>query len=76
MFCTGTGKTACLTQVLEQSHDLIDPAHIVTVNCMSVKQPQAIYSRIACELLGSKVNKAKNVETALVKHITRSKEMT
>ena len=75
---TGTGKTACLSNVLEGSHDLIDSTHIVTVNCMSIKQPQAIYSRIACELLGSKVAKTKNtasLQNALVKHITTHKNM-
>ncbi|XP_064389362.1 cell division control protein 6 homolog isoform X2 [Halichondria panicea] len=74
----GTGKTACLSTVLEKSCDLIDHTHIVTINCMSVEQPQAIYSRIATALLGSKVGKTKSssvLQQELVKHITKHRTL-
>lgn len=74
----GTGKTACLSHIMDNSTDLIKSASVVMVNCMSVKQPQVIFTRIAGELLGNKATKLKTIpslQDALVKHISTTKEM-
>ena len=74
----GTGKTACLSHILDDSSDLVKSVSVVTVNCMSVKQPQAIFTRIACELLGQKAAKLKtlsSLQSALVKYISTTKHM-
>lgn len=74
----GTGKTACLSHILNNSPDLIKSVNIVMVNCMSMKQPQAIFTRIAGELLGQKAAKLKTItslQSALVKYISTTKNM-
>ena len=74
----GTGKTACLTHILNDSTELLKSVSVVTVNCMSVKQPQAIFTRIASELLGQKAKKLKTIsslEDALEKYMSTTKKM-
>lgn len=45
----GTGKTACLGNVLDQ-HGMKKNFKIVNINCTSIESPKAIYSRIATQL--------------------------
>lgn len=75
----GTGKTACISHILNNSTELLKPVSVVVVNCMSVKQPQAIFTRIASELLGEKVKKLKTISSlqdALEKYVSTTKMMT
>ena len=77
----GTGKTACLTHILNDpsNSDLLQEASIVTVNCMSIKRPQAIYSTIASELIGQSALKLRSLsalQDVLVEHITSTNVMT
>lgn len=69
----GTGKTACLSHILGNSPDITKTVSMVTVNCMSVKQPQAIFSRLA-EGLGVGGG-GRSVQEGLMEHITTSKKM-
>ena len=74
----GTGKTACLSHILDNSPDLVKSMSVVMVNCMSMKQPQAIFTRIARELLGQRAGKLKtltSLQNALVKYISTTKNM-
>ncbi|KAK3927264.1 Cell division control protein 6-like protein [Frankliniella fusca] len=45
----GTGKTACLTNVLGQPQ-LKQQFKVVNINCTSIESPKAIYSKIADQL--------------------------
>lgn len=45
----GTGKTACLSKVLERP-DLKRHFKVVNINCTSIESPKAVYSRIATQL--------------------------
>lgn len=74
----GTGKTACLSHILNNSTELLKSTSVVMVNCMSVKQPQAIFTRIASELLGQKAMKLKTISSlrdALEKYMATTKKM-
>ena len=54
---------------------MLKSVSVVTVNCMSLKTPQAIFSRIATELIGQRSSRIKNVEDSLIKFITSSRKM-
>lgn len=71
----GTGKTACLSQILEQP-DLKDQCKVVNINCTSIGSPKAIYSRIASQL-GLKVgNKSGKVYLeAIERYLCSNKKM-
>lgn len=74
----GTGKTACLSHILNNSTELLKSISVVMVNCMSVKQPHAIFTRIASELLGQKAAKLKTISSlqdALEKYMSTTKKM-
>ena len=74
----GTGKTACLSYILGNSTELLESISVVMVNCMNVKQPQAIFTRIASELLGQKAMKLKTIsalQDALEKYMSTTKKM-
>ena len=74
----GTGKTACLSHILNNSTELLKSVSVVMVNCMGVKQPQAIFTRIASELLGQKTVKLKTIsalQDALEKYMSTTKKM-
>lgn len=57
------------------SQDLLSSARVVVINCMSIKSPRAIFSRLSSELLPPKAARRKDMEEALVKHITSFKKM-
>jgi len=56
------------------SEELLNSVRVVTVNCMTVKQPQAVFSQIAEKLMGGTA-RARSVQDALVKFITTSRKM-
>lgn len=63
----GTGKSACLMKVL--NNDKVTEASsgksiVISVNCMSMRNSTAIYTKIATEL-GAKPSKCKTARTAM-----------
>ena len=66
--------TPSSTHTLPQ--DLLKSVRVVKVNCMSVKQPQAIFGQIAEGLLDSRVAKGRSHQEAVVKSLTSSRKMT
>ncbi|KAI9020179.1 P-loop containing nucleoside triphosphate hydrolase protein [Phycomyces nitens] len=52
----GTGKTAMLTEIIRVTEDIVElqthQVNVVMVNCMSVGDPKAIYTKIVTELKG------------------------
>lgn len=70
---SGTGKTVCITHILK------DVKGAIVINCMSLKNPQSVYQRIASELLpggGSRgQRKGAQLRTQLEEHITSAKDM-
>ncbi|XP_033629560.1 cell division control protein 6 homolog [Asterias rubens] len=73
----GTGKTACLSQVLKKQQKLTSKAKVVFVNCMSVRQSQGIYTKILTEVTGRDQGKlsAKEAARKLQKLLTTSGPM-
>ncbi|XP_044153956.1 cell division control protein 6 homolog [Bufo gargarizans] len=49
----GTGKTACLSKLLQESKEVLGNGKTVYINCMSLRSSQAIYPAIAEEISGS-----------------------
>ncbi|XP_072180731.1 cell division control protein 6 homolog isoform X1 [Diadema setosum] len=45
----GTGKTACLKQILQNDKNLMSRAKVMFVNCMLVRQSQGIFNKVLKE---------------------------
>nr|BAH83663.1 cell division cycle 6 [Patiria pectinifera] len=73
----GTGKTACLSQVLNTHKKLMSKAQVIFVNCMSVRHSQGIYGKILEEVLGRQQGKtsAKEASKRLMKAFTSTGPM-
>ncbi|XP_022103638.1 cell division control protein 6 homolog isoform X2 [Acanthaster planci] len=73
----GTGKTACLSQVLNNEKKLMSKAQVIFVNCMSVRHSQGIYGKILEEVLGNHRGKisAKEASRRLQKTFTSAGQM-
>ncbi|XP_068118236.1 cell division control protein 6 homolog [Hyperolius riggenbachi] len=63
----GTGKTACLTKLLQDNQEVLKDAQTVYINCMRLRSSQAVFPAIAEEISGSK-------STACGKDLVRSLE--
>lgn len=71
----GTGKTACLTKVLEQP-ELKRQFKVVNINCTSIESPKAIWSRIADQLnIQVKTRSGKAYLEGIEKHLSSNHKM-
>jgi len=66
----GTGKTACVTSILNDKSITSRLQHVITVNCMAMTSATSIYQRIASDI-GIKKSKLKNAKSSL-KHIEKN----
>ncbi|KAM9295993.1 cell division control protein 6 homolog [Gastrophryne carolinensis] len=48
----GTGKTACLTKMLQENKEVLKGAKTVYINCMRLRSSQAVFPAIAEEISG------------------------
>lgn len=64
----GTGKTACLFKIMQQS-DVKSKFKVVYVNCTSMKSAAAIYTKIIQEL-SIPTSKGKNGKTVIEKYLS------
>lgn len=67
----GTGKTACVTHLLQKYKD--SSLTVINVNCMGIQRPQAIFSRISEELFGE--HRSSEMAEPLAKFVVSSKKM-
>lgn len=71
----GTGKTACLKQILQQDKSLTKGTQHIFVNCMLVRQSQGIYNKVLKEVrkdVSAEKMSAKLAAKALQKAFTSS----
>ncbi|NP_001084440.1 cell division cycle 6 L homeolog [Xenopus laevis] len=67
----GTGKTACLNKLLQESKDDLQQCKTVYINCMSLRSSQAVFPAIAEEISGGKSSlAAKDIVRSLEKLVT------
>ncbi|XP_043910953.1 cell division control protein 6 homolog [Protopterus annectens] len=68
----GTGKTACLTTILNNFKSTVSNTRTICINCMSMRNSQSIFLRIAEELMGKQEVKSlgKELIRKLEKHLT------
>uniref|UniRef100_A0A6I8RCP8 Cell division control protein n=1 Tax=Xenopus tropicalis TaxID=8364 RepID=A0A6I8RCP8_XENTR len=67
----GTGKTACLNKLLQESKDDLKQCKTVYINCMSLRSSQAVFPAIAEEISGGKSSiAAKDIVRSLEKTVT------
>ncbi|NP_001081844.1 cell division cycle 6 S homeolog [Xenopus laevis] len=67
----GTGKTACLNKLLQESKDDLKQCKTVYINCMSLRSSQAVFPAIAEEISGGKSSlAAKDMVRNLEKLVT------
>lgn len=67
----GTGKTACITHLLENYKDT--SLTVININCMDIQRPQAIFNCISSKLLGE--HKSSDRAEPLAKYIVSAKKM-
>ncbi|XP_031822084.1 cell division control protein 6 homolog isoform X1 [Sarcophilus harrisii] len=68
----GTGKTACLSRILQDVKEELKDIKIVMLNCMSLRTSQAVFPAIAQEICQERVSKSsgKDLMRKLEKHMT------
>lgn len=71
----GTGKTACLFKIMQQS-DVKSKFKVIYINCTSMKSAAAIYAKIIQELsISSSTKLGKNNKAVIEKYLTSKHKM-
>ncbi|XP_053550030.1 cell division control protein 6 homolog [Bombina bombina] len=66
----GTGKTACLSKLLQESEEVLKKCKTVYINCMSLRSSQAVFPAIAQEIAEKALPAGKDIVRSLEKLVT------